>query len=522
MIALLEALASLGKPKDPTVPVRRSKPQGRLFRFFSSRRRRFGELSARVRFAILVLALPLVVAGGASGAFYFRLHHLYDDQTTAGMPLIPQPRADQRILVLSPHCDDETLGAGELIADARRSGAEVRIAFLTNGDGFRVAASRTLGEVKVEPADFVRFAEVRQQEALRAARELGVPDNDVLFFGYPDRGLKPMWETNWDEQHLYRSAYTGHVRSPYAYSYTPHAPYCGASLVADLSRAMREFKPTDILVTHPADDHPDHGIAAAYVQAALRECERTGEAWARSAHLRYYIVHRGDWPLPQGLYPSRPLAPPPGLVALDTNWSIYPASSEARIAKAHALDQYESQLGVSGRFLRSFQRINEVFADLPEEHIPVVAPGDPKEAVALDARGDNVARYADPAADITGIGIRREGDLLRVRLQTRGRVSRRVHYQLTLRTAADDTGVSRFLTLDIPTTAADADGKGVKAAIPLRSLGIASSRPDRAVWVSGETRWAADLSVSVDHTGYRTFLLPGNLSRFVTTARPGD
>jgi LmbE family N-acetylglucosaminyl deacetylase len=503
-----EVLASLGKPKAPAVPVRRSKFQGRLFRFLSFRRRRLGELSSRVRFALLVSAIPFLVAGGASGAFYLRLHHLYDDQSTAGMSQIPAPRSDQRILVLSPHCDDETLGAGELIADARRSGAAVRIAFLTNGDGFRVAASRTLGEVKVTPADFVRFAEVRQLEALRAARELGVPDSDVLFFGYPDRGLKPMWETNWDEQHLYRSAYTGHVRSPYTRSYTPHASYCGVSLVADLARAMREFQPTDILVTHPADDHPDHAAAPAYAQAALRECSRAGEPWARGARLRYYIIHRGDWPLPQGLHPSHPLAPPPGLVSLDTQWDIYPASPEARVAKAHALDQYESQLGVSGRFLRSFQRINEIFADLPEERVPVVTPGDSKkEANAMDARGDNVARYADPAADISGIGLHREGDLLRVRLQTRGRVSRRVHYRLTLRTATDGAGVSRFLTLNVPVAAAESDGKGVSAAIPIRALGIDPSQSDTAVWVSGETRWTTDLSAPVDRTGYRTFLL---------------
>jgi len=505
-----EVLASLGKPKDPAVPARRSKFQERLFRFFFSRPGRFRELPVRVRLSLLIVALPLVAAGGASGAFYLRLHHLCNDMSTAGMPEIPEPQSDRRILVLSPHCDDETLGAGELMADARRDGAAVRIVFLTNGDGFRVAASRALGEVKVSPADLVRFAEVRQQESLRAAHELGVADEDVLFLGYPDRGLKPMWETNWDERHLYRSAYTGHVRSPYNRTFTPHAPYCGASLVADLTRVMREFKPTDILVTHPADDHPDHAIAAAYAQAALRECGQDAEPWVRGAHLRYYIVHRGDWPLPQGLHPSQPLVPPPGLIALDTRWYVYNASPEARVAKAHALDQYESQLGVSGRFLRSFERMNELFAELPEERVPAVVAGDTKEANALDAEGDNVARYADPAADLSGIGLRREGGLLRIRVETRGRVSTRIHYRLALRTAADGAAsqASRFLALNLSAAAAEADGKGLNATIPLRALGIEGRQPETAVWVSAETRWASDTSSPVDSTGYRAFLLP--------------
>jgi LmbE family N-acetylglucosaminyl deacetylase len=505
----------LRKPKDPAVPARRSKFQERLFRFFLPRRGRFGELPVRIQLSLLIVALPFVAAGGASGAFYLRLHHICDDMSTAGMPEMPAPQSDRRILVLSPHCDDETLGAGELIADARRAGAAVRIVFLTNGDGFRVAASRALGEVEVGPADLVRFAEARQQESLRAAQELGVADADVLFLGYPDRGLKPMWETNWDEHHLYRSAYTGHVRSPYARTYTPHAPYCGASLVADLVRVMREFRPTDILVTHPADDHPDHGIAAAYTQAALRECDcdAASAPWARDVHLRYYIIHRGDWPLPQGLHPSHPLVPPPGLIALDTRWCVYNASPEARVAKAHALDQYESQLGVSGRFLRSFERMNELFADLPEERVPAVVPGDVKdvkEADALDAKGDNVARYADPAADLSGISLRREGGLLRIRVETRGRVSRRVHYRLTLRTAADGAAAraSRFLALKLPATVAEANGKSLGADIPLRALGINGRQSETAVWVSAETRWASDTSTPVDCTGYRAFLLP--------------
>ncbi len=505
-------MVSLGKPKDPAVPARRGKFQERLFRFFSPRRGRFGELPIRVRLLLLIVALPFVAAGGASGAFYLRLHHICDDMSTAGMPEIPTPRSDRRILVLSPHCDDETLGAGELIADARRSGAAVEIVFLTNGDGFRVAASRTLGEVKVGPADLVRFAETRQQESLRAAEQLGVADRDVLFLGYPDRGLKPMWETNWNERHLYRSAYTGHVRSPYTRNFTPNAPYCGASLVADLARAMREFKPTDILVTHPADDHPDHGIAAAYAQAALRECDSdAAEApWAREVQLRYYIVHRGDWPLPQGLHPSHPLVPPPGLISLDTRWCVYNASPEARVAKARALDQYESQLGVSGRFLRSFERTNELFAELPEERVPAIVPGDVKEANALDAKGDNVARYADPAADLSGISLRREGGLLRIRVETRGRVSRRIHYRLTLRTAADGAAAraSRFVALKLPIAAAEADGRNLSAAIPLRALGINGRQAETAVWVSAETRWASDTTAPVDCTGYRAFLLP--------------
>jgi hypothetical protein len=43
--------------------------------------------------------------------------------------------ATDRLLVIAPHCDDETLGAGGTIAQARRQGLAVRVVFMTNGDG---------------------------------------------------------------------------------------------------------------------------------------------------------------------------------------------------------------------------------------------------------------------------------------------------------------------------------------------------------------------------------------------------
>jgi LmbE family N-acetylglucosaminyl deacetylase len=214
------------------------------------------------RFLLLFLTSPFLLGAGASGAYYLRMHQVCEEMSLDGLPLMPDPAPGRRILVLAPHCDDETLGAGGLIADARRAGVPVRVAFLTNGDGFPVAASRALREVHIAPSDYVRFAEKRQSEALRALSVLGVPSEEVRFLGYPDRGLKTMWETNWDAAHPYRSPYTRQNHSPYHRTFTPNTSYCGASVVSDLERLMREYEPTEILVTHPADDHPDHSIAA--------------------------------------------------------------------------------------------------------------------------------------------------------------------------------------------------------------------------------------------------------------------
>jgi LmbE family N-acetylglucosaminyl deacetylase len=459
---------------------------------------------------------PFVLAGGTSGAFYLRWHYEAAEQTVANLPPAPVPAPGRRILVLSPHCDDETLGVGATIADARRKGVPVTVAFFTNGDGFRVAAGRELNEVSVAPADFVRFAERRQQESLRADRKLGVAPGDVVFLGYPDRGLRPMWEDHWSAADPFRSGFTGHTHSPYPRTYTPRTPYAGSAVLSDLVRLMRQVKPTDVYVTHPADDHPDHSAAASFAQAALLSLRGGGaasDAWARDARVHYYIVHRGDWPLPQGRHPNAPLAPPPGLAESDTRWAVYRPSAEARAAKAAALNEYRSQLRITGRFLNSFLRANELVGELPEP--TVMADGAP--AHVRDAAQDDVARYVDAAADLTGLTVQERvagSSAVDVRLFTRGPVSPRVRYTLLLKSrhAGGAAGGDAFSILRLPVTAASSGGglgagNTLTVTVPREKLGPGAD----CLWVSAETRYPGTgkfgVLPPVDRIGYRPFRL---------------
>jgi len=500
---------------------------------------RMRTLNAWQRALVAVLALPPIIAGGAASAYYLNLHRIAGRLKISDLGCLPAPTQERRILVLSPHCDDETLGAGALIADARRAGVPVSVAFLTNGDGFRVAASRALGEVSVSPADFVRFAEQRQVESLAALHELGVDEQHVQFLGYPDRGLKPMWEKNWKPSTPFRSAFTNHTRSPYPRAFTPRTFYCGEYLVQDLVRLMETERPTDIYVTHPSDDHPDHLMAPAYAEAALRMCrERFGNAsWAQTAQIHYYLIHRGDWPLPQGYHPKQPLLPPSGLTNLDTHWSVYTSSPEATAAKRRALEKYVSQTTIESRFLRSFLRTNELFGDIAACDVcpdPVRVPLLPSpagvpvptggEATVPDPIGDDLLRYATPAADITGISVRHKpgaNEQMQIEVRTRGGVSRRVHYSLQVRaisdtatpstsgeppTSASELDGSRFISLPLTPTAPAPGARGgiLQAEIPLKTLGLDGSQHDRCIWISAETRLSSRLP-EVDRTGYRPF-----------------
>ena len=48
----------------------------------------------------------------------------------------------RRLLVISPHPDDESLAGMAMIKRTLNSGGRVRIVMMTNGDGFRQAAAR--------------------------------------------------------------------------------------------------------------------------------------------------------------------------------------------------------------------------------------------------------------------------------------------------------------------------------------------------------------------------------------------
>jgi hypothetical protein len=103
----------------------------------------------------------------------------------------------ERILVVSPHPDDEVLAAGGLIAQARAKGNSVHVVFVTSGDGFRRGVEVWRGDKPPEPKDFLAYGEHRQEEARRALAVLGVEREAISFLGYPDGGLGKMWWDYW-------------------------------------------------------------------------------------------------------------------------------------------------------------------------------------------------------------------------------------------------------------------------------------------------------------------------------------
>lgn len=467
------------------------------------------------------IALPLVYLGGAGGAFFFR-HYARAGQSPH-LPLAEMPRRDTRLLVFSPHIDDETLGCAGLIQQTLKAGGQVRIVFLTNGDGFRTAVERQVRSLRVGPTDYIQFAQLRQQESYRALGALGVEKKDVLFLGYPDAGLLSLWNSHWTPDSPYTSGYTRCSRSPYANTADPKSVYCGRDLTQDIRDAITAFRPTLVTVTHPAEDHGDHSAAADFVANALREVQADpAEAlWASRTALKYYLVHRGDWPLPQGRRLDAGLSPPNEMEYVDTRWTSLPLTHAETKAKLGSIDLYESQTALMGRFLESFARRNELFGTIAAVHLATVPDGvmkmdaDLKDweslpPALLDPVRDNVLRDLQGSGDIRALYVCRDSKNLYLRLDTRQPVSGRMRYTFRLRAfGTRGETANSVLTISLrPTGAAlrggvhaAAKGRVLELAVPWDRLAReAQEHAPTTLAVSADTVLAG---ITVDKTGAR-------------------
>ncbi|MFN4032756.1 MAG: PIG-L deacetylase family protein [Fimbriimonadales bacterium] len=333
-----------------------------------------------------IFRLALAAVGGLGSyvglsalLFVAAMHRASLSQEPHRWQPFPSLHAGDRLLIIAPHPDDEVLGCGGLIAAAVAQGAPVRVVYLTNGDGFTAAAALT-ARATPHADECLQLGRLRQAEASNALQLLGGSPDDAVFLGYPDRGLLPMAMR---PQRVVRSHATQASAVPYSDALTPNAPYIAPALIADLRRVIEEFQPTHVFTTHPLDDHEDHTAAALFAAEALLQAQASS-ALAQPPRLYYYIIHRGDFPLPQGDHPQRMLIPPVGLA--EAPWRLLMLSSNAQHAKRRALQAHQSQYALMTRFLSSFLRQNELF--LPASLEGVAQPVNDNPTIHLQPRAD--------------------------------------------------------------------------------------------------------------------------------------
>ncbi|MDI3194036.1 bifunctional PIG-L family deacetylase/class I SAM-dependent methyltransferase [Pseudarthrobacter sp. AL07] len=231
----------------------------------------------------------------------------------AELPLGQNELAAMRFVVLAAHPDDETLGAGGLLALLHSLGADVEVLLCTAGEGSHPDSATTTPE---------QLAAVRLQEFAAAMRVLGMAGR-WRFLGLPDRGLQEL------------------------------APEIAGRLREAIGRFTGPPQQLAIVAPYRDDGHSDHNTLGA-VAADVAGDDGHG--------LLEYPIWYWLWASPED--PAW------------RSWARFPLSTEQQAAKRSAMDSHTSQIrplsGLPGDevllgegLLQHFRRSFETFAWTP-------------------------------------------------------------------------------------------------------------------------------------------------------------
>jgi LmbE family N-acetylglucosaminyl deacetylase len=274
------------------------------------------------------------------------------DNAPAAPPVLGEPATTERLLVVAPHPDDETLCCAGYMQRALASGAQVYVVWITGGDGFELDAVLVEHHLRERGKGLERLGRQRLGEARAAALRLGVPPDHLYMLGYPDRGVRRLLLDHMAMP--LRSPYTGVSAVPYPEALSPGAAYEGRNLERDLGAVLDRVQPTRVLAATPLDLHPDHAASGELTTRLLAARDQLPA-------LRYWIVHAGrSWPRPRAWRPDLPLLPPQHAAALQ--WRRFELTPAERQVKLEALRAHRSQMEVMSGFLLGFVRANELFS----------------------------------------------------------------------------------------------------------------------------------------------------------------
>jgi len=262
---------------------------------------------------------------------------------------------NDKIIIFSPHPDDETVPAGGLIQKAKEKNASVLVVCITDGsasmnkkDYKKFLFEKNLKTNKTLP-------EMRNQELIESMHQLGLNDSNIICLGYPDTGIKSMFETNWYTPYNSKTYFNSFNESHYNFSYTKNVEYSGKNLDSDLKNIINDFNPTIVVYPYSNDVLPDHSATNAFVTQALIETNYNGMNYT-------YIVHTGDyWPTPHFYFPWGRIKPPLSLLNPDIKWESLDLNSKEINNKIKAVNKYQTQLYGGSNYLLSFLKTNEIF-----------------------------------------------------------------------------------------------------------------------------------------------------------------
>ena len=250
-----------------------------------------------------ILTIVLIICAGIF--WYIRINPVMPQLTIYFLNDVKLPEKDQKVMVFSPHPDDETIACGGYIIESVQRGAEVKIVLVTDGNKHGLK-------------------DLRYSEFKTATRLLGVPVNHLVFLNYPDGRLAQQNQTE---------------------------------LEKTFQNQIDSYNPNIVLYPHPSDKHPDHATTGKIVEKIL--------GYSPNKIIAYkYLVHHDLYPRPKKYAPDLYTLPPISLISVDGGWERLMLSEEIENLKQKALKSYKSQLKnpFLKELLESSIRKNELFA----------------------------------------------------------------------------------------------------------------------------------------------------------------
>jgi LmbE family N-acetylglucosaminyl deacetylase len=339
-----------------------------------------------------------------------------------------------RILVVAPHPDDETLGAGGLIQSAIENNIQVRVLVFTNGDGQPASAVIQGGDQAPRSEDYIRAGEIHQQETLNGLKFLGLASDRVDFLGYPDRQLSQLWLADWKSHCPLHGVFTKVTAVPYPQVYHPGAAYCGDTVLESSRQILDDYRPDLIFLPQINDDHPDHRAASQFILMTVAQLFAQDPSYQPS--IWGYIIQYGSYPKLLGWHLNSSLVPPLPMMSSVQLWSRFDLTADQETRKAQAIRAYPSQLELMNSFLESFARQDEIFEriellEFSDQLLDncnlqqLTATADPNTS---EQALENTHQFLLPGADLINLHVTNVGDTIQVTAETRSTLLSEVYY----------------------------------------------------------------------------------------------
>ena len=276
----------------------------------------------------------------------------------------------ERLLVLAPHPDDETLSAAGLIHQVFEPGGSVRTVVVTAGDAYVQAVQSDTGKRHPTKADFLKYGEKRLEESRHAARVLGKGFIHLDLFGFSDGAIYPMLVSHWGLTHPDKSEFTGFSHVLYIEAEDKGIAQDGEVLRNELVAILRATKPTLIAFPDVMENDSDHAGLGMFALLAINDWLEHANETSPTPRLLAYLIHwQHGWPpgsnadKPLDLS-DQPLFLPDDLPLRGLTRTCLNLSVQERNLKRDALAQYQTQQRAMGPFLAAFVHSNECFTEL--------------------------------------------------------------------------------------------------------------------------------------------------------------